>query len=91
MKDSAVDRRIRGRIVDLRICLDGAPGNELVAAVERSLRRSDALLSREGKEIAVALGGTTAENAVRVIVPRIRHTLMRHNVQARFMVNGRLV
>ena len=85
----AVERRNRGRIVDFRIRFDHEPEPALLTIIENTLRRSDAVLSHEGKEVAIALSGTSVEEAIRVIAPRMRTLIERQRVHCSFLINGR--
>ena len=84
-----LDRRGRGRIVDLRIRLNRKPDAALRKAIEDALRENDAVLPSLGEEVEVALAGTSLENAEKVIVPRVRATLEARGLVCTFWLNGK--
>ena len=74
-RGSESDRRRRGgRIVDLRAVVEVDVPREVIDVLQRQLRDTDVVLS-EGQEIQVVLAGTTPEDAVGVVVPRLRRWL----------------
>ena len=85
------ERRQKGLMVDVRIVLSDQPDGKLMLELQRALRRSDSIFSFEGNEVQVALGGTTAENAVRYVVPKLQLAATRCRVKCSFLVNGRPV
>ena len=88
MRGSA-ERRQPGLVVDVRILLSDQPDGRLMLELQRALRRTDSVFSFEGKEVQVALGGTTPDNTIRHVIPKLRMAAGRCKVQASFVVNGR--
>ena len=91
MPEIFLDRRGRGRIVDLRIRLNRTPDAALRKEIENALRENDAVLPSLGEEVEVALAGTSVEDAERVVVPRVRATLEAHGLVCTFWLNGKPV
>lgn len=84
-----MDRRGSGRIIDLRVWFEQAPDMKAQLTLTRALRRSDAVLSVEGREVAVALSGTNLLDVERIVIPRLGRTLTRAGHRCSFVLNGR--
>ena len=83
------ERRDIGRIVDLRVVIEGGqPTRATMEAIELTLRSDDAVFSVEGSEIEAALASTSVELARAAVVPRVREAVQRAQIDCSFRLNG---